>query len=69
MPEKPEHVWPGEAVEAENARTSLGRLYGTPPQPRGDRKPRCSCGKVLAWLVTRPWSIRCDRCGATSGQS
>jgi hypothetical protein len=29
----------------------------------GDERPRCEgCNKLLAELVTRPWTIKCVRC-------
>ena len=30
-----------------------------------DHKPRCNaCGRTLAGMMTRPWEIKCRRCGA-----
>jgi phage FluMu protein Com len=30
-----------------------------------DLEPRChGCGKLLAMMVARPWTIRCPRCKA-----
>lgn len=49
------------------------------PTPAGvqtvfmDESPRCNgqhkgrpCGKLLAEFVSRPWRIRCSRCGTTN---
>lgn len=34
-----------------------------------DEKPRCwRCNRVLAWMVTRPWAIKCGRCRAENRQ-
>lgn len=27
-----------------------------------DLRPRCQCNRLLAEMVTRPWTIMCPRC-------
>jgi hypothetical protein len=65
--DEPLVVRPGEATRG---RTE-GLVGSAPSGVYGvtvDRKPRCSrCGKVLAWFVSKPWKIRCDRCGLDNG--
>ena len=35
-----------------------------------DQRPRCyRCGRVLAACLTRPWELRCRRCGAPNRRS
>lgn len=34
-----------------------------------DVEPRCSCGKLLAVALTRPWAIRCGRCKADNSSA
>jgi hypothetical protein len=45
--------------------TSSNDVYGRGAST--DEAPRCwRCSRLLAELVTRPWSIRCGRCKATN---
>lgn len=35
-----------------------------------DDSPRCPrCGKLLAQMLARPWSLRCPRCKTEVGES
>ncbi len=35
-----------------------------------DEKPRCwRCNRALAYVVTRPWQIKCSKCNATNGSA
>ena len=32
-----------------------------------DEKPKCwRCGRILAWVVTRPWRLSCNKCKAVN---
>ena len=45
-------------------------LYARGTARGPDRKPRCErCGRVLAWFVSRPWRVRCPRCGLDNAAS
>lgn len=40
------------------------------PKPFRDHSPRCTaCARILAGYVTRPWSIRCQRCKTENRKS
>ncbi len=38
-----------------------------PIGPRTDQRPRCRyCGRMVAYYATRPWRIKCGKCGAVT---
>lgn len=52
---------------AEGADGVTGDPYGR--SGRQDAKPRCwRCKRLLAEMVSRPWSITCSRCKAQNSQ-
>jgi hypothetical protein len=49
--------------------TQQAQTAAVPSARATDEAPRCwRCGRKLAELVSRPWSIRCRRCHAQNRQ-